>query len=260
MNIRTLYFLSFLAFTACRNAPAEAQTPESDAVEQTEAAPEPVPEFPIEYLTGKFNPETRPDFVRIDGAYARRDDYYLRKEAYEAFLRMHAAAKADGVQLSILSATRNFQTQRLIWEAKWTGQRKSNGVFVHTIEDPKERALEILKVSSMPGTSRHHWGTDIDLNALNNAYFEKGDGKKVYDWLQAHAAEYGFCQPYTAGRPTGYTEEKWHWSYQPLAEPFTQAAAHQLTDDQISGFLGDETAISIGVVEKYILGINPDCR
>ena len=98
------------------------------------------------------------------------------------------------------------------------------------------------------------------LNAVNNTYFEKeGQGKKVYDWLIAHAAEYGFCQPYTAGRSSGYTEEKWHWTYLPLASQLTKAAAHQLTDDQVSGFLGDETAISIGVVEKYILGINPEC-
>ncbi len=64
----------------------------------------------------------------------------------------------------------------------------------------------------MPG-ARHHWGTDFDLNALNNAYFNTKDGKRIYDWLTQHAAEFGFCQPYTAkggpdGRPIGYEEEK----------------------------------------------------
>ena len=44
---------------------------------------------------------------------------------------------------------------------------------------------EIMKYSSMPSTSRHHWGTDIDLNSLENSYFEKGEGKKYsIGWLQ----------------------------------------------------------------------------
>ena len=32
----------------------------------------------------------------------------------------------------------------------------------------------------MPSTSRHHWGTDLDLNNLNNSYFTSGKGKKIY--------------------------------------------------------------------------------
>jgi LAS superfamily LD-carboxypeptidase LdcB len=262
MNKYAFYLLSILFAAACRNAPADGQTTAAAAQEKIETAkPEPdsVPVFPIEYLTGKFDYESHPDFTKVDPAYADGPGYYLRREAYEAFQRMQAAAKADGIALRIISASRTFDYQRGIWEAKWTGKRKSNNIFVHTIADPKERALEILKVSAMPGTSRHHWGTDVDLNAVNNGYFESGAGKQVYDWLTANAAAYGFCQPYTAGRPSGYTEEKWHWSYQPLSSQLTKAAAHQLTDEQISGFLGDETALTIGVLEKYILGINPDC-
>jgi zinc D-Ala-D-Ala carboxypeptidase len=57
-----------------------------------------------------------------------------------------------------------------------------------------------MQYSSMPGTSRHHWGTDVDLYALDDIYFTYGDGKIVYDWLLANAANYGFCQPYTANR------------------------------------------------------------
>ncbi len=50
----------------------------------------------------------------------------------------------------------------------------------------------------MPGTSRHHWGTEIDLNALNNKWFENGKGLKVYQLAYKNAAQYGFHQPYTA--------------------------------------------------------------
>jgi LAS superfamily LD-carboxypeptidase LdcB len=128
--------------------------------------------------------------------------------------------------------------------------------------DPKARALKILNYSAMPGTSRHHWGTDIDLNALNNKYFGEGEGLKVYQWLTTHAAEYGFCQPYSkkgALRPEGYNEEKWHWSYLPVAKPLTDLAKQQLKNDMIKGFKGAEAATQIDVVKNYVLGINQDC-
>jgi len=222
-------------------------------------------EFTLDYLMGKFDPAGHPDFTLVDPQYASREGMYLRKDTYEAFKKMHAAALEDSVQLVIRSATRNFESQKGIWEAKWTGQRKIEGGQDATkaFPDPKERALKILKFSSMPSTSRHHWGTDIDLNNLTNAYFEKGEGLKVYTWLQANAADFDFCQPYTAkdaGRPFGYNEEKWHWSYLPVAQPLTYKAARELNDEMISGFMGSEVAGEIDVVEKYVLGINPECK
>lgn len=114
----------------------------------------------------------------------------------------------------------------------------------------------------MPGSSRHHWGTDIDLNDLNPAYFESGHGKKIHDWLSTHAHTYGFCQPYSpknASRPYGYNEEQWHWSYVPIARQLTDLAKANLKNALIKGFAGAETAATIQVVEKYVLGINPDC-
>lgn len=116
---------------------------------------------------------------------------------------MHAAALKDSVQLVIISATRNFEAQKGIWEAKWTGERLVNDADISkTIPDPRQRALKILEYSSMPGSSRHHWGTDIDLNDLSDAHFQTGKGKKVYDWLRTHAQKFGFCQPYSKKMPT----------------------------------------------------------
>ncbi|MFM9004881.1 MAG: D-alanyl-D-alanine carboxypeptidase family protein [Flavobacteriales bacterium] len=43
-----------------------------------------------------------------------------------------------------------------------------------------------MKFSSMPGTSRHHWGTDIDLNSVEPSYFLSGKGLLIYQWLSAH--------------------------------------------------------------------------
>jgi LAS superfamily LD-carboxypeptidase LdcB len=114
----------------------------------------------------------------------------------------------------------------------------------------------------MPGTSRHHWGTDMDINALTNDYFENGNGLKEYDWLVKNAAQFGFCQPYNEkgkSRPNGYNEEKWHWSYLPIAKKLTDQYKLQLKDELISGFDGAESASKIGIVEKYVLGINTEC-
>ena len=229
--------------------------------------------FSIDYLMGKFDPAKHPDFVSVDKKYSDGDPYFLRKETYEGFKKMWAAAQADNIDLKIISATRNFYRQKSIWEAKWIGIRKiENGSNAQKkYPNPKTRALKILEYSSMPGTSRHHWGTDIDINRLVNSYFETGQGKKEYDWLVANAARFGFCQPYSpkaavpnflreGERPHGYNEEKWHWSYMPVAEQLTDLAESELKDKMIGGFKGSDVAEEIGVVEKYVLGINSACR
>lgn len=220
--------------------------------------------FTLDYLMGHFDPSTHPDFELIAVSYADRAGLYLHKETYAAFEKMYAAAAEDGVQLVIRSATRNFDYQKGIWEGKWTGSRQVEGQnLAKTISDPKQRALKILEQSSMPGSSRHHWGTDIDLNAFNNSYFEKGKGKKEYDWLVANAPRFGFCQPYTAkgeDRPFGYEEERWHWSYLPLSRQLTALARRDMKDDMIKGFEGAETAVAIEIVNKYVLGIGEGCR
>ncbi len=213
-------------------------------------------------LMGKFEPSTHSDFVAVPRTYSDGGQaYFLRKETLESFKKMHEAAKKDGITLTIISATRNFDRQKQIWEAKWNGATAVGGKnLAKTVADPTERALKILTYSSMPSTSRHHWGTDFDLNSLNPSFFENGNGKKIYDWLVLHAAEYGFAQPYTAGRPSGYNEEKWHWSYTPLAKQFTQNYAKNIQNSEITGFLGSETAVSIDMVNKYVLGVAASCK
>ncbi len=206
----------------------------------------------IEYITGKFEPKFHADFVYVDKKYAERDSLLLRKETFEAFKKMYADAEKEGLILTIISATRNFNYQKGIWERKWADLSKK-------IDDPTARAKNILRFSSMPGSSRHHWGTDIDIDNLSNAYFEKGKGKRMYDWMKKNAAHYGFCQPYTEGRATGYQEEKWHWTYMPLSKEFTEFAEKHLKNEQISGFKGAETAVQLNIVKNYVLAINHDC-
>ncbi len=273
-------FLSLLllaGFLSCTSPPEAGAAPTTvpEPASATDAAPaappkvattDSIPAIPsYTYLTGKFDPAEHPHFVKVAATYTDGDPYRLHEETYAAFQKMHAAALSDGVKLIIVSATRNFARQKQIWEAKWRGERLLEGAEKadEVYPDPAERALAILRYSSMPGTSRHHWGTDVDLNALNNAYFDAGEGKKIHDWLTAHGPEYGFCQPYSPrgdDRPTGYNEERWHWSYLPLATQLTSYAATELRDRDISGFAGAEAAHRIEVVKNYVLGINPACK
>lgn len=216
------------------------------------------------YLLGKFDPALERNFVEIDSKYANRQGLFLRSEAYDAFVKMHTAALEYGVQLAIVSATRNFESQKYIWERKWNGKTLVEGKnLAKSVSDPVERAKIILRFSSMPGTSRHHWGTDIDLNALNNDYFSTGEGKKIYLWLRKNASDYGFCQIYTPkdfARSSGYEEEKWHWSYLPLARPFLVQYTQQVIYDDLKGFIGWETAKELCVIKNYVLSINTECR
>ncbi len=247
---------------------AQATMIDTSVKEESEVQPEPPAiaidtTISLDYLMGKFNPAKDSHFVKIAMAHATRGGMLLRREAYAAFVQMAEAAAKEGISLKILSATRNFNRQKSIWEAKWTGARKVDGQNLsETIKDPVARARKILQWSSMPGSSRHHWGTDIDINALENKYFASGRGQKEYQWLEKHASTYGFCQPYSpkgSERPQGYNEEKWHWSYLPIALPLTQQAKLRLSNDKFLGFKGAEAATGIDIVQHYILGINKAC-
>jgi len=211
------------------------------------------------YFLGRFEPSEDLRFVQLTGAFARGSalNGFLRKETFEAFQLMAAAAKKEGVNLVIISATRNFDAQKKIWEDKWNGKTKVEGKDLTTIGDPGQRARLILLYSSMPGTSRHHWGTDMDLNSLDNNYFSSGEGLKTYQWLAAHAGEFGFCQPYTskASGRMGYEEEKWHWSYLPLSKLLLEQYKASISYSDITGFDGSEQAVSLEIINHYVDGV-----
>ncbi len=263
---RSIYFLLFIAFS-CSNAPKSATVDASTATGQlTAPAPVVIPHDAAmeKHVMGLFDPAEDPRFVLINPSHADKKGLYLHQDTYGAFLKMYGAARSAGIELQIRSATRNFDYQKGIWERKWTGETiLSNGEDASKVyPNSYDRAKKILEYSSMPGTSRHHWGTDIDLNNFNNSWFESGEGLVLFNWLEANAHKYGFCRPYTlkdASRPDGYNEEKWHWSYTPLANKLTAYAEAHLEDKMITGFMGSEVADSLDVVQKYVLGINRGC-
>jgi LAS superfamily LD-carboxypeptidase LdcB/flagellar hook-basal body complex protein FliE len=205
--------------------------------------------FTLDELVGQVNYHTHESFVLLDKKYTDGRNHYLHMEAAQAFSVMADDAASSDINLKALSCARNFSKQRAIWENKW--QRED---FLEFDSGP-QRCRAILKYSSMPGTSRHHWGTEIDIHSLDNSAFEKGEGLRIYEWLIQHAADYGFFQPYTAERSRGYEEEKWHWSYYPVSGPMLEQYNAQVSYSNINGFIGSGFASSVGAIENYVNGI-----
>lgn len=217
-----------------------------------------------EFLLGKTKASQNTIFTLVPTKYLLyKRNIYLEKNTFTAYEKMYSSALKSGIRLPLLSGFRSFWYQKMIWEKKWNGKRKVEGLDLRTIKDPIKRAQKILKYSSMPGTSRHHWGTDIDIYSLENANFETTKGKEVYKWLQNNAFKYGFCQTYTAKdslRPMGYEEEKWHWTFFPISEKLLKEYQNKINYSDISGFDGSSTAKELKVIETYVYSINQECK
>jgi hypothetical protein len=231
-----------------------------NAQEGTNAATDRNHLFPLDprsYLLGHFRPDTTTDFVRLPGRLTR-GRAYLRTEAAEALELMAQAARDDGVRLTIISATRTFRQQRAIWNGKFSGSRASRGRnLARELPDSTERCQAILQYSSAPGISRHHWGTDVDLNSINPAYWRTGKGLVALKWLDHNAHKYGFFMAYPPDRDHGYRYEPWHWSYQPLARPLLRDHYHRLvSDEDLDGFLGAGHVRRLPWREWYVNGVS----
>ncbi|MEJ6492350.1 MAG: M15 family metallopeptidase [Flavobacteriales bacterium] len=207
-------------------------------------------------LLGKFDYKKDSNFSIVNSKYSSKT-IYLRNEVLLKFDKMYNAALEDGIKLVIISGTRSFNHQKYIWDRKWA----KNILKMDSISAVKE----IMKYSSMPSTSRHHWGTDIDLNNLENSYFEKGEGKKIFDWLVENAFKYGFHMTYDnqeETKRTGYKMEKWHWSYMPISEQFLIQFNKYIQCEDISSFNGSKFAChqEVDVIKNFVNGINTDFK
>lgn len=168
----------------------------------------------------------------------------LQAEAAAAFAALQEDARAAGFDLVIASSFRSYKRQLAIWNGKAAGLRKvyddqgrvvAMGELSHTAQ-----LHAILRYSAIPGTSRHHWGTDLDIYdaaavaadyQLELSVQEVAAGG-VFDplhcWLDRRMAagqSRGFYRPYV-GDTGGVAPERWHLSYAPLATGY----AEQLND------------------------------
>jgi len=151
------------------------------------------------------------------------DTIKLEKNTFDAFNKMQIAAKEDGIDLKIVSAYRGYDRQKLIWNTKF---KKFTTEFKLK---PSQAVYEIIRFSTIPGTSRHHWGTEIDI--IDNNYpdeedvliakkFEKGGiFFKVKNWLNLNSEKFGFYITYNNDpNRKGFEHEPWHYSYAPISK------------------------------------------
>lgn len=149
-------------------------------------------------------------------------------------------AREAGFDLVIASSFRSFDRQALIWNAKINGQRpvlddQDNPIDINQLDD-WELLQATLRWSAIPGASRHHWGTDIDVydrSAVEAGYqlqltqAEVGPGgpfESMHRWLDERidkACSHGFFRPYQHDFG-GVAPERWHLSYAPLSKQFQQ--------------------------------------
>lgn len=202
-------------------------------------------------VTGQFKYEVSPYFRVVSEKYSNKK-IYLQKIVADSFESMCKQALKNGVLLKAISGVRSFQVQKNIWDRKWELNKN---------KDTIEIIQSILKYSAMPMCSRHHWGTDIDINNLENKYFEKKNGLKEYNWLKLNAKKFGFCQVYTNkvnGRK-GYEEEKWHWSFMPISKIYLDYYNKNINYNKIKGFKGFNKTKIIKIIEDYVNGIESNC-
>jgi len=158
----------------------------------------------------------------------------LHYEAIASFLAMRDAAAAEGIQLAARSSFRDFDTQLGIWNRKWSGERpildRQGQVLARESLSDAETVEAILAWSAIPGGSRHHWGSDVDVidaaaipegyavQLVPAEYAPDGIFARLNAWLDANVQLYGFFRPYRTDRG-GVSPEPWHLSYVPVSGP-----------------------------------------
>ncbi|GFE78025.1 carboxypeptidase [Steroidobacter agaridevorans] len=158
----------------------------------------------------------------------------LHYEAVASFLAMRDAARDAGIDLTPRSSFRDFQAQLGIWNRKWSGERPiydRQGALLDRKQLPDSAAVDaILCWSAIPGGSRHHWGSDVDVidaaavppgytvELLPAEYAPEGIFGRLSQWLDANMRRFGFYRPYRTDRG-GVSPEPWHLSYAPISQP-----------------------------------------
>ncbi len=194
------------------------------------------------------------------------DSFKLEAETYHALVRMQEAARLEGIQIEVVSAYRSYERQLQIWTGKYNR-------FTAAGMSPQAAMDKIIEYSTIPGTSRHHWGTDIDLidqnaprptHVLEPEHFHgKGPFCKFKDWMNLHANSFGFYEVYTNNaHRKGFKYEPWHFSYKPTSHAYLKAYKQldikkELQQDAFAGTEHFTETFIDNYIQNNILDINP---
>lgn len=168
----------------------------------------------------------------------------LHRGIIDDFRALESAAKNAGFDLEIASAYRSFERQSLIWNNKFSGKRPILNANNEPVEIANLSEIEIIRAimlySAMPGASRHHFGTDLDVFAPNLLkpdqtlqlepweYQLDGPFYTLNIWLGENLSKFGFYRPYEEFRG-GVAEEPWHISH----AKFSDELAEYQTEENI---------------------------
>ncbi|RPG88463.1 MAG: D-alanyl-D-alanine carboxypeptidase family protein [Cellvibrionales bacterium TMED148] len=185
--------------------------------------------------------DARCHLVPWNGAFtdASQDIIYIHKEIYKPLNEFCEQAFKNGFNLSVCSGYRSFQRQANIWNDKLSGKKPVLDAFGSPIKIENltewERVEAVLRWSALPGASRHHWGTDIDVYdsaSMPDGYTLQllheetvGDGlfASMHQWLDHQIdPQYGFYRPYETDNG-GVLPERWHLSYAPMSRFYAEA-------------------------------------
>ena len=92
--------------------------------------------------------------------------YFVDRDIVADLQALSEASRANGFELRLESAYRSFDKQLSIWNRKARGELpllSAEGVPMERPKDEEELMYAILTWSALPGASRHHLGTDIDV-------------------------------------------------------------------------------------------------
>jgi LAS superfamily LD-carboxypeptidase LdcB len=187
----------------------------------------------------------------------------LHRAAVGPFLAMRAQAALAGHDLVPVSSFRDFAHQARIWNEKFRGERpmfdrEHKALDAGAMTDA-QRVTSILWWSALPGASRHHWGTEIDVidraalpvgyrpQLMPAEYQPGGVFAALSDWLEAHMHGFGFYRPYRSDRG-GVQPEPWHLSYAPVSVRATLA----VTADVLGAALEAESVLGSDVARARI--------
>jgi LAS superfamily LD-carboxypeptidase LdcB len=175
----------------------------------------------------------------------------LAADTWVAFSQLREAASEQGFDLRIASGFRNFDRQLAIWNGKVRGERSvhdDEGEPIAVLDlSEAEKIHAILRFSALPGASRHHWGSDLDvydaaampqgyqLQLVPEEVRDEGMFGPLHLWLDTVTgpeSSSGFYRPYAQDRG-GVAPERWHMSFEPLA----RECVPQLTPEVLAGAL-----------------------
>jgi LAS superfamily LD-carboxypeptidase LdcB len=174
----------------------------------------------------------------------------LHPALFAPLAAMRAAAATEGIELEPVSAFRDFDHQLAIWNAKFRGERVLLGRDGEPLQPRPQSEPGLIEAillwSALPGASRHHWGTDLDVidrsglapgvqpQLLRAEFAIDGPFARLEAWLSAHCEEFGFYRPYDRDRG-GVQPEPWHLSFAPLAQPALEALTLEVLREALTG-------------------------